>query len=182
MGYARKLTDKLDFSIVVFTNTAPPEHLMSIGLYIALVRPHLEYVVPVWDPYLSKNINALEQVQRFALRVCTKSWNSSYDNLLCLTGLPRLSERRKQLKLCVLYQIIHQTCHSNHSPLVFRTLPVNVRSRHSFLLSRPTCHTQPYDYSFFPHSISLWNKLSESILSVSSLCTFKRRLRQHYSL
>ena len=125
-------------------------------LYTALVRPHLEYAVPVWDPHLSKNVTSIKRVQRFALKVCTKTWNSSYDNLLSLTGLPRLSERRKQLKLCLLY---HYTSHTNRSPLLFRTLPVNVCNRHSFLLSRPTCHTEAYDYSFFPHSISLWNKL-----------------------
>ena len=151
-----------------------------IRLYIALVRPHLEYAVPVWDPHLNKNINSIERVQRFALKVCTKSWGSSYDDLLSSTGLPTLSERCKKLKLCVLYQILHHTCHTNHSPLHFRTLPVNIRSRNSFLLSRPTCHTQSYyDYSFFPHSISLWNKLPESVLSAPSLDSFKYLL-SHY--
>ena len=29
-------------------------------LYIALVRPHLEYAAPVWSPYTSKNISKLE--------------------------------------------------------------------------------------------------------------------------
>ena len=25
-------------------------------LYVSLIRPHLEYAAPVWDPYLSKDI------------------------------------------------------------------------------------------------------------------------------
>ena len=82
--------------------------------------------------------------------------------------------------LCVLYQILHQTCHINHPPLLFCTLSVNVRNRNPFLLSRPTCHTQAYDYSFFPHSIKLWNNLSESVLS-SSLYSFKCCLSQYHS-
>ena len=55
-------------------NTVP---LMYSNVYtlIALVRPHLEYGVTVWDPHLIEYIEFLEKVQRFALKVCTKSWN-----------------------------------------------------------------------------------------------------------
>ena len=28
-------------------------------LYVAFIRPHLEHVIPVWDPYLSKDIGKL---------------------------------------------------------------------------------------------------------------------------
>ena len=62
MKYARKLTDKW----ATLSSLLPT---LLICLYIALVRPHLEYAVPIWDPYSVKNVNALEQVQRFALRV-----------------------------------------------------------------------------------------------------------------
>ena len=36
-------------------------------LYVYLVRPHLEYAAPVWDPHLQKDIDKLESVQTFAL-------------------------------------------------------------------------------------------------------------------
>ena len=41
-------------------------------LYVSLVRPHLEDAVPAWNLYLAKDINSLESVQRFALKVCLK--------------------------------------------------------------------------------------------------------------
>ena len=42
-------------------------------LYTTIVRPHLEYATPVWSPEFVKDISKLENVQKFALRVCTSS-------------------------------------------------------------------------------------------------------------
>ena len=36
--------------------------------YTSLVRPVLEYTLSVWDPYLNKNILAIEMIQRWAAR------------------------------------------------------------------------------------------------------------------
>ena len=37
-------------------------------------------VLYAWDAYLVKDI--VENVQKFALHVCSKQWNPSYDTLL----------------------------------------------------------------------------------------------------
>ena len=47
-------------------------------LYVSNIRPHLEYACQVWDPYLQKDVDKLELVQKFALRVCSKQWDASY--------------------------------------------------------------------------------------------------------
>ena len=44
-------------------------------LYVALIRPHLEYTVPVWD---SQDIDVLESVQRFTTKICTKCTSMHY--------------------------------------------------------------------------------------------------------
>ena len=58
-----------------------------LQLYISLVRPHLEYASPVWDPFLVKDIQKLESVQKLALKMCCKTWDSSYANTLQLFSL-----------------------------------------------------------------------------------------------
>ena len=47
------------------------DNLAMKRLYTSLVRPHLEYGVEVWNPYLQKDITALENA-KLALRVCFK--------------------------------------------------------------------------------------------------------------
>ena len=68
-------------------------------LYVALVRPHLEYTVPVWDPHFVKHLDLLEKVQKFAMKVCTKSWYSTHSSQLTQTSLPQLDQKCVQLKL-----------------------------------------------------------------------------------
>ena len=47
-------------------NVGPGNKEVFSRLYKALVIPILEYAVPLWSPYLQKNIDALERVQRRA--------------------------------------------------------------------------------------------------------------------
>ena len=39
------------------------------NMCVSLVRPHLEYAVSVWKPRLRRDIDALERVQKRALRI-----------------------------------------------------------------------------------------------------------------
>jgi hypothetical protein len=55
----------------------------------------------VWSPHLLKDIQKLEAVQKFALKVCLKRWDSGYSELLDVSGLPKLADRRKCL--CLMY-------------------------------------------------------------------------------
>ena len=54
---------------------------------------------PVWDPHLQKDIDKLEKVQKFALRMCTKNWMAGYDDLLTCCNIPSLKTRHLYLKL-----------------------------------------------------------------------------------
>lgn len=76
-------------------------------LYLSLVRPHLEYAVQLWDPHTQRDINKLESVQRFALKVISHQWDVGYEDLLCAVNIPTLSTRRLDLKLAYVYNIVY---------------------------------------------------------------------------
>ena len=64
-----------------------------LQLYKSFIRPHLEYCAIVWDPHLSKDIEALEKVQRFALRMCLKNWSLDHSQLYSPSMIPPLTLR-----------------------------------------------------------------------------------------
>ena len=62
--------------------------------YKSLVRPHLEYCCQVWSPYLSKDINLIEGVQRRGTKLIKYIRHLSYDERLENLGLSRLTTKR----------------------------------------------------------------------------------------
>ena len=79
----------------------------------------MEYASIMWDPHHSKDIQMLENTQKFALRTCCKDWSSQYTDLLDHTNfLPSLASRRKQAKLCHLFKIIHGLTDCQCAPVV----------------------------------------------------------------
>ena len=76
-----------------------------LRLYCCFIRPHLEYASAVWNPNLKGEIDQLERVQKFALRVCLKSWDTDYEDLLSTSNLPSLQKCRMLTSLCHLFKI-----------------------------------------------------------------------------
>ena len=132
-----------------FYRWSSPTALSS--LYVSLVRPHLEHAAPAWNPYLIKDINSLESVQKFALKVCLKQWDTPYHQLLSQACLPDLSTRRKHLSLCYFYKLINGVHLYHDLPLVPHTSQYALRNNHS--LVQFSAHTNCFYYSEGqPHS------------------------------
>ena len=81
--------------------------------YTHLVRPLLEYALCVWDPYLAKDINAIEMVQRRAARWVTSNydWRSRKSISSTLENLQwqSLSQRRQTSRLKLFYKAVYHT-------------------------------------------------------------------------
>ena len=50
-------------------NITYKEKSFIVPLYKAIVRPHLEYCIQAWRPYLRKDIDMLEKIQRRATKL-----------------------------------------------------------------------------------------------------------------
>ena len=74
-----------------------------LKLYLTMVRPHLKYAGPVWNPSTHKQVKMIEDVEKFAMKVVTRRWNAGYQELLNMVNIPSIESRRLQSSMCTLY-------------------------------------------------------------------------------
>ena len=77
--------------------------------YLTLVRPCLEYVSSVWDPYQSYLICSIEKIQKRAVRWIFSDYSrySSVNNMLTQLLWSSLEKRQSDSCLCMFFRILH---------------------------------------------------------------------------
>ena len=75
-------------------NITYKEKSLIVLLYKAIVRPHLEYCIHAWSPYLRKDIAMLEKIQRRAAKLIPELRDLKYEERLKECGLTTLETRR----------------------------------------------------------------------------------------
>ena len=138
-------------------------------LYKSLVRPILEYTLPVWSPDLAKDINALESVQRTASQLALNQRKGvmSYEDRCQLFKWPTLSERRRYLSLVECYKIVFGFYHPKFEDFFEFATTKCTRGNHSYnLYIKPAKHNC-YKHSFFIRILTgkLWNNLPRDLIS-----------------
>ena len=128
-----------------------------------MVRPHLEYASPVWSPFMRKEVKTIEDVEKFAMRVITRRWDTGYQELLNLANVPSLESRRLHCAHCTR---LYMACvlYSRHCITETQFLPADQRA-----VSSPStlCPQSTYHNSFVPHTVNIWNSLPEPLIMSS---------------
>ena len=126
----------------------------------------------------SSPAQAIKNVHKFALRVCSKQWRASYESLLTTFHAFSMSERRVQLKLLTLFNMVNGNILLPSSPLQPRNIPYAIRHANQHQLTLPLYRTNSFKHSFFPSAITYWNNLPFDTTELSSPAMFKRLVMQ----
>lgn len=120
------------------------------SLYIAFVRPLLEYASQVWSPYQDIHISRIEGIQRRFLRFALQClpWDNplilpAYRDRLQLLNLTSLQERREIADILFIHRLLSGSidCSSLYDSIFFNTNTRNLRNRRLFyLLSHHTSY------------------------------------------
>ena len=148
-------------------------------LFTSMIWPILEYTCQVWDPYTVKNRQKIENIQKYALRICSGRWLVSYEELLDVFKLPTLASRREYLRIISLHQ--YHTQHSYFPPerLTQQSTSVATHSNIFHQFKVPFARTIQFQSFFLPRTLQLWKNLPTDILDNdcrSFKCILKRIL------
>ena len=154
-----------------------PKDLKCLA-YISLVRSVLEYAAQAWDPHLKKHVDQLERIQRRAARFATRDYStySSVTSMLDDLKWDSLAQRRRHLRLTLMFKITHQLV---FVPTEGVLLPADSRTRasHHLKFRQMQTRTSAHSNSFFPRTIKDWNALPSDAVSATSADMFQAWLR-----
>ena len=155
-----------------------------IRLYKQYVRPHLEYAVQAWCPWTDGDIDAIEAVQKRAVKMVSGLSSSSYEGRLAELGLTTLAQRRHRGDMIEVWKILHGKEDIDKSHLF--TMAADAAQRPTRQSSSPYSIKPPQwngdvRKNFFSNRVvQPWNDLPISIQSSSSINVFKANFDSYF--
>jgi len=150
-------------------------------LYKTYVRPCIEYCVQAWSPYLSKDIQCLERVQRRATKMVHGLKEAAYEDRLRSLGLTTLEQRRLRGDLILTYKLLTNKMEVDASQFFQPRNDTHNTRGHRLKLFVPSVRTCVRRNSFSQRILEHWNKLPSEVVDADSVNTFKNLLDRHWN-
>ena len=150
-------------------------------LFMSLIRPHLEYANVVWHPFLKKDIQQLESVQRRATKLVTEMKGMTYQERLKGLQLPSLMYRRYRGHAIEVYKYLNGY-YKIGGEGIFKLVTEQRTRGHTYKLIKQGCHTRLRQNFFGLRAVNIWNRLPETVVMAPSLNAFQLKDHQWSNL
>ena len=147
-------------------------------LYKSHIRSLLEYCPALWSPKYKNEIDELESVQRFALKLLLpQKWNQSISMKLADLNLTTLESRRYTADLIECFKFLTSTYDVNiPAQLIMSTTSTRGHNRKLF---KPRSTSTNVTNSFFHRVVEPWNSLPADIVESESVSIFRNRVKNY---
>ena len=166
------------------------------ALYLSLVRSIFEHCCQVWAPQARKALDALEALQKRAVKWILREQHLSYCEEVYVQKLCNLDLLPMKLKfifsdLVLFYKIVEGMVTIDLPGYVSKVEPKHVRrvTRSTSAIvdgvdnSTYKCNVKPtvnaFRDAYFYRTIEQWNKLPVSMRSIENIECFKQELKEH---
>jgi hypothetical protein len=148
-------------------------------IYPAFVRPHLEYCIQAWRPWLIKDKLLLENVQRRATKLVVGLRDVDFCRREQILGLYPLSYRQTRGDLILAFKIVRNIdCTLNMQDFFSFSDTPNLRG-HPWKIKKERNNLLVRQCFFSQRIVGSWNSLPEFVVSSESVNIFKTRLDHH---
>jgi ribonuclease P/MRP protein subunit RPP40 len=151
-------------------------------LYVQYVRPHLEFAVTAWSPWLEADKSCLEKFQQRTVSMISGLKGTTYEEKLREIGLTTLEERRHQADMLQAFKIIRGFDKVDSSTW-FQGVDVSIRTTRSAadpLNLRPQAARLETRRNFFSNRVGeAWNVIPGDIKRSKTVSSFKNAYRRY---
>uniref|UniRef100_A0A8C5LWX5 Reverse transcriptase domain-containing protein n=1 Tax=Leptobrachium leishanense TaxID=445787 RepID=A0A8C5LWX5_9ANUR len=150
-------------------------------LYRALVRPHLEYCVQYWRPYLQKDIDILERVQRRATKMVYGLKEKSYQERLNDLNMYSLEKRRDRGDMIETFKYV-KGIHKVEEGSIFKRKQSSKTRGHSLRLEGQRFKSNIRKHYFTERVVDTWNSLPVEVVEAKTVIEFKQAWDRHKAI
>jgi len=143
-------------------------------LYKTLVRPILDYSIPVWRPYAKKDIKKLEKVQKRFTKQIDGCKGKSYEQRLDKLSITSLEDRHYRADMIQVFKILNDC--GNIYPENFIELSERAGRKNSLKLFKRRNYCDISKYSFTSRVVDPWNDLPDAVVLSADVNAFKGNL------
>lgn len=146
-----------------------------LNLYKTFVRSLMEHGVQLWNPWLQKDIDVLENVQKRMIKMIP-GLKGHYEDKLKELGLTSFKDRRERGDAIQTFKLLQGLDHVEHSVWFSFTGDVNLRCSRSVAEAKlviPHSHTESRRNFFSVRACRLWNSIPNSVRQNLSTHYFK---------